>query len=78
MSAFYNIGKDEIMVREQMKDMRREAEQFRLFYKSGPSRSGEHVGAALGNALIRLGKRLRGKNTQSSQAFETSGGKYAV
>ena len=78
MSAFYNIGKDETMVREQMKDMRREAEQFRLVSKSRPSRSGKHVGVAFGNALIRLGKRLGGKHTQSSQAWETSGGKYAV
>ncbi|HSG44951.1 MAG TPA: hypothetical protein VLA72_17525 [Anaerolineales bacterium] len=78
MSAFYNIGKDEMMVREQMKDMRREAEQFRLVNKSDSVRSGKHLGAVFGNALIRLGKHLQGKNAQSSQALETSGGKYAV
>ena len=78
MSAFYNWDKVETMVSEQMKDAQRETEQINLRQKAGITSSGEHIAAAFGNTLIKLGERLQRKHVRSHQSYRTTGGKYAV
>lgn len=78
MNTIQYLNNAEKMVTEGMKDMQREAEQVRLLHKVGLSNSSERMAVAFGNTLIRLGERLQRKHSQSSQACQTTGSKYAV
>ena len=80
MNAFYNLGKDEIMMAEKIKDIQREAEIARLIKEAGLSGPGLHERAtiALGSALVRLGQHLQRKYARLQQVSHTTSNKYAV
>lgn len=80
MNAFYNLGKDEIMIAEKIKDIQREVEMGRLIHEAGLSRPGlyERATAAFGSALVKLGQRLQRKYAHSHQVGHTASSKYAV
>ena len=78
MNTIQYLNNADKMVTEGMKNMQREADQVRMLRKAGRSNSGERMAVAFGNTLIRLGERLQRKRSQSPQACQTTGGKYAV
>jgi hypothetical protein len=80
MNAFYNLGKDEIMMAEKIKDIQREVEMGRLIHEAGLSRPGlyERAKITLGSALVKLGQHLQTKYARSRQVGHTATGKYAV
>jgi len=80
MNAFYNLGKDEIMFAEKIKDLQREVEIDRLIHEAGLSRPGlyERATTAFGSALVKLGQHLQRKYARSLQVSHTTSDKYAV
>ena len=78
MNTNYSWNNDEIIVAERMKDLQRKAGEVHLLRKAGLANTGERVASVLGNALIKLGRRLQGTRVQSNQSYQTTDGKYAL
>ena len=80
MNTFYTWTKDEIMVTEQIKDIQRDVDSYRLIRDAGLSKPGlyERAAIAFGSALVKLGERLQKKYTRSHQAYQAASSKYAV
>jgi hypothetical protein len=80
MNAFYNLGKEEIMIAEKIKDIQREVEINRLIHEANLSRPGlyERATTAFGSALVKLGQHLQRKYARSHQLSHNTSGKYAV
>ena len=78
MNANYNWENDMVMITEHMKDIQREAETVRLLRNAGLANAGERTAIAFANTLVKLGERLKRKYTRTQQAYQATGGKYAV
>jgi|APDOM4702015118_1054815.scaffolds.fasta_scaffold450714_1 hypothetical protein len=78
MNTIQYFNNVEIMVKEQMKDVQREADQVRLLHDAGLCKPTlyDRTAVAFGNALVNLGQRLQRK--YAHQAYRAAGGKYAV
>ena len=76
ISSWHN----EVMVRLEMEELKREIDSIRLIHDAGLSNPGllEHAAIAVGNALAKLGQRLHDRYTNPHQAYEVTTSKYAA
>ena len=79
MNNIYNWH-NEVMVRLEMEDLKREIDSIRLIHDAGLSNPGllERTAIAMGNALVQLGKRLHDRFTNPHQAYEVTTSKFAA
>ena len=79
MNNIYNWH-NEVMVRLEMEDLKREMDSIRLLHDAGLSNPGlfERAIIALGNVLVNLGQRLHDSYTNPHQAYEVTTGKFAA
>ena len=78
MNTIYH-WQNEVMVRLEMEEVKREVDSIRLLRDAGLSNPGllERAVIALGNALSTLGNRLHEAYTNPHQAYEVTTGKLA-
>lgn len=71
---------NEVMVRLEMEDLKREMDSIRLLHDAGLSNPGlfERAIIALGDVLVKLGQRLHDSYTNPHQAYEVTTGKFAA
>jgi hypothetical protein len=71
---------DEMMVRIEMENFRREIEAIRLLRDAGLSNPGwlERMFIAIGNALVKKGKRLSENYTTPHQSYQVTSSKLAA
>ena len=78
MNTIYH-WQNEVMVRLEMEELKREVDSIRLLHDAGLSNPGlfERAAIALGNALATLGNRLHEAYTNPRQAYEVTASKFA-
>ena len=71
---------NEVMVRLEMEDLKREVDSIRMIHDAGLSNPGllERTVIAMGNALVKLGQRLHDSYTNPHQAYEVTTSKFAA
>jgi hypothetical protein len=71
---------NEVMVRLEMEDLKREIDSIRLIHDAGLSNPGllERAVIAISNILVKLGKRLHDLYTDPHQAYEVTTSKFAA
>jgi hypothetical protein len=79
MNNIYNWH-NEVMVRLEMEDLKREIDSIRLLRDAGLSNPGwlERAIIAMGNTLVKLGRHLRENYTNPHQAYEVTSSKLAA
>lgn len=70
----------EVMVNLEMEELKREVDSIRLIRDAGLTNPSlfERAAIAIGNSLVRLGRRLYENYTQPRQAYQVTSSKYAV
>ena len=78
MNTIYH-WQNEVMVRLEMEELKREVDSIRLVHDAGLSNPGlfERFAIALGNILTTLGNRLHEAYTHPHQAYEVTASKFA-
>ena len=78
MNTIYH-WQNEVMVRLEMEELKREVDSIRLLHDAGLSNPGlfERFVITLGNALTALGNRLHETYTNPHQAYEVTTSKFA-
>ena len=71
---------DEVMVALEMENFKREMESIRLLRDAGLSNPSwfERLIIALGNKLVKVGRRLNEEHTAPTQAYQTTSSKFAA
>jgi hypothetical protein len=79
MNEIYH-WQDQVMVRLEMDDFKREMDTIRLINDAGLSNPGllEKLAIAIGKALARMGDRLYKRYTEPQQAYQVTSCKYAA
>jgi len=79
MNNIYNWH-NEVMVRLEMEELKREMDSIRLIHDAGLSNPGllERTVIAMSNALVKLGQRLHDSYTNPHQAYEVTTSKFAA
>ncbi|HEX5809202.1 MAG TPA: hypothetical protein VFY25_11090 [Anaerolineales bacterium] len=79
MNSIYHWH-NEVMVKLEMADLKREMETIQLIQDAGLSNPGwlERAAIALGGGLIRLGERLHNRFTDPRRAYQVTSSKYAA
>lgn len=70
----------EVMVALEMEEFRKEMDSIRLLHDAGLANPGilQRAAIALGNSLVRLGRRLQENFTNPHQAYQVTSSKYAA
>jgi hypothetical protein len=70
----------EVMVALEMEEFRKEMDSIRLLHDAGLANPGvfQRAVIALGNNLVRLGRRLQENFTNPHQAYQVTSSKYAA
>lgn len=71
---------NEVMVRLETEEFKREMDGIRLIHDAGLSNPGlfERLAIALGDSLVKLGQRLHTNVTEPHQAYQVTSSKYAA
>lgn len=79
MNNIYNWH-NEVMVRLEMEELKREMDSIRMIRDAGLSNPGwlERAFIAIGSTLEKLGRRLHENYTKPHQAYEVTSGKLAA
>lgn len=70
----------EMMVNLEMEELKKEIDSIRLLHDAELSNPNlfERTAIAIGEAMVRLGRRLRENHTDPHQAYQVTSGKYAA